>query len=442
MVKQAYKNNAQHIQTDLVWLAEIIRQRYEFHQKADKPARFKFTDPPELKGNSIYKSFITDFKFEMAERTVLLLSLLPHVAPYFLTDVWMSINGKAEASPFNSPKTDAIPTVDLALFILAGDNLEKRLHYQQLFDEDALIMRSHMIMLDHESGNPLLQQPLKLSPEYLHLLTTGKTYKPGYSMSFPAKRIVTHLGWSDLVLNKNTLEQVNEIKSWIQHGKTLLNEWELGKRLAPGYKVLFFGPPGTGKTLTAGLLGKDAGVDVYRIDLSMVVSKFIGETEKNLSRIFDTANDKEWILFFDEADALFGKRTELRDAHDRYANQEVAFLLQKIEDHNGVVILSSNMRGNIDEAFTRRFQNTIYFPIPSIDERLGIWQNGFSKKSILHKQVSLEEIAKRYEMSGGAIMNAIRYASLKALEANKNIVQLNDLINGISREYAKEGRTI
>jgi SpoVK/Ycf46/Vps4 family AAA+-type ATPase len=261
-------------------------------------------------------------------------------------------------------------------------------------------------------------------------------------MSFPAKRIVTHLGWSDLVLNKNTLEQVNEIKSWIQHGKTLLNEWELGKRLAPGYKVLFFGPPGTGKTLTAGLLGKDAGVDVYRIDLSMVVSKFIGETEKNLSRIFDTANDKEWILFFDEADALFGKRTELRDAHDRYANQEVAFLLQKIEDHNGVVILSSNMRGNIDEAFTRRFQNTIYFPIPSIDERLGIWQNGFSKKSILHKQVSLEEIAKRYEMSGGAIMNAIRYASLKALEANKNIVQLNDLINGISREYAKEGRTI
>lgn len=441
MVKNAYKSNAQHIQADLDWLAAIVEQRYRT-QIENKPSRFKLPEPVRLKGDSIYKSIVTRMKLESAERVILLLSLLPHISPYFFNDVWMKINGKSEAQSKTFPKADATPTVDLALFLLGGDNLEKRLHYQQFFDEGALIMRSRIISLDHESTVPLLQQQLKLSPEYLSLLTTGKDYKPNYSMSFPAKRIVTHLEWKDLVLNHQTMEQVLEIKSWIDHGKTLLDEWELGKRLAPGYKVLFYGPPGTGKTLTAGLLGKSAKVDVYRIDLSMVVSKFIGETEKNLSRIFDTAYEKDCILYFDEADALFGKRTELRDAHDRYANQEVSFLLQKIEDHNGVVILSSNMRTNIDDAFTRRFQNTIYFPIPSVDQRLDIWKAGFSTKSIVHKQISLEQIAKRYEMTGGAIMNAIRYASLKSLEAGKNIVLLNDLINGISREFSKEGRTI
>jgi len=139
---------------------------------------------------------------------------------------------------------------------------------------------------------------------------------------------------------------------------------------------------------------------------------------------------------------LFGKRTEMKDAHDRYANQEVAFLLQKIEDHNGIVILSSNMKANIDEAFTRRFQNIVYFPMPTSAERLKIWKNGFSKKSMLEKNISLEQIAGKYEMSGGAIMNVIRFSSMKALEKKKNIIELKDLMIGIAREFAKEGRTI
>ena len=130
---------------------------------------------------------------------------------------------------------------------------------------------------------------------------------------------------------------------------------------------------------------------------------------------------------------------EMKEAHDRYANQEVAFLLQKIEDHNGVVILSSNMKNNIDEAFTRRFQGIVYFPLPTSTERLEIWEKGFSKKSILEKTISLEQIAGKYEMSGGAIMNVIRYASLKALERRKNVIELKDLLNGISQEFAKEG---
>ena len=128
-------------------------------------------------------------------------------------------------------------------------------------------------------------------------------------------------------------------------------------------RILFIGPPGTGKKTLASLIGEQLGTDVYKIDLSMVVSKYIGETEKNLELIFARAENKGWILFFDEADALFGKRTNVRDAHDRYANIEIAYLLEKIEKYNGIVILATNMKSNIDEAFKRRFQTIISFPV-------------------------------------------------------------------------------
>src|SRR6185436_18277436 len=134
----------------------------------------------------------------------------------------------------------------------------------------------------------------------------------------------------DLVLHPNTFKHIREIENWLLYNDTLW-QWGIGKKLKPGYRALFHGPPGTGKTLTATLLGKYTGRPVFRIDLSRVVSKYIGETEKNLASLFDKAEHKDWILFFDEADALFGKRTEIRDAHDKYANQEVSYLLQRIE---------------------------------------------------------------------------------------------------------------
>src|SRR5699024_10733916 len=154
----------------------------------------------------------------------------------------------------------------------------------------------------------------------------------------------------------------------------------------------------------------------YRIDLSLTVSKYIGETEKNLARIFDWASDKQWILFFDEADALFGKRTEISSAHDRYANQEVSYLLQRMEDYPGMVILATNLKSNIDEAFTRRFQSVIYFPVPGKEERFELWKNAFPKQITLHDSVDLEQLADQYELTGASIMNVVRYCSLMALD--------------------------
>ena len=196
------------------------------------------------------------------------------------------------------------------------------------------------------------------------------------------------------MLHPGTRRQIEEIETWLQHGETLMDDWGMAAKLRPGYRSLFYGPPGTGKTMTACLLGKSTGRDVYRVDLSLVVSKYIGETEKNLARVFDQAQHKGWILFFDEADALFGKRTETKDAHDRYANQEVSFLLQRIETFDGIAILASNQRENLDDAFTRRFESIIYFPMPRPEERLRLWQQGFSPKAKLDENLDLERIAR------------------------------------------------
>jgi len=438
------KNNARQIETDLEWLSTIVRKRYYAHRENKKLDIQKIEAPPLHRERSVYKAIIKNFEFGVAERIVLLLALIPHTAPWFLDDIINNIEKNEGDQHMPSQRNGTIPTLDLTLFILAGDDLEKRLYYQQLFEQDSFLCSNNIITLDGDVTTATrLQQPLKISQEYLSLLTTGKPWYPEFNMNFPAKRITTGLELDDLVLSDDTVEQVKEIRSWVKYGPDMLKKWGLGNRLSPGLKLLFFGPPGTGKTTTASVIGKLSGLEVYKIDLSMVISKYVGETQKNLSRLFDAANQKNWILFFDEADALFAKRSEKQmDQNTHYANQEIAYLLQKLDDHNGVVILSSNMRNNMDEAFTRRFHNMIFFAMPSAKERQEIWQKGFSPMTEMDEDVDLEEIAKSYVISGGAIMNVVRYASLKAMERRRDVILKKDIIAGITREFAKEARTI
>ncbi|MCK5104879.1 MAG: ATP-binding protein, partial [Cyclobacteriaceae bacterium] len=180
----------------------------------------------------------------------------------------------------------------------------------------------------------------------------------------------------------------------------------------------------------------------YKIDLSMVVSKFIGETEKNLANLFDKAENKDWILFFDEADALFGKRTSVRDAHDKYANQEVSFLLQRTETYTGMVILATNFKSNIDVAFTRRFQSHIYFSPPKYDDRFKLWKKAFPEKVKLEKKIDLSSIARQYELTGANIINIVQYTCLKALSKQQKVLLFDDLIDGIRKEISKEGKAV
>lgn len=311
-----------------------------------------------------------------------------------------------------------------------------------MFDDEHVFVRHNIIGLHQgEPGEPPLSGFLDLNPEVVDLLSMGMSRPPKFGAGFPAKRIETAQTWDDLVLEAQTLEQVLEISAWITYGNELLYDLDLVRKVQPGYRSLFYGPSGTGKTLTAALLGKKSGNEVYRIDLSLVISKYIGETEKNLEGVFRQAEYKNWILFFDEADALFGKRTAISDAHDRFANQEVSYLLQRVEDYPGVVILASNMRSNLDEAFSRRFQSIIHFPVPRPGERLRLWQNAFSPKTQLHERIDLARIATDYELSGGSIVNVVRYATLMALKEKRRVIFRNDLLDGIKREYQKEGKT-
>ncbi|MEM7038992.1 MAG: ATP-binding protein, partial [Bacteroidota bacterium] len=190
---------------------------------------------------------------------------------------------------------------------------------------------------------------------------------------------------------------------------------------------------------TATLLGKATGRDVYKVDLSMVVSKYIGETEKNLANVFDMAATRDWILFFDEADALFGKRTSMNSSNDRFANQETAYLLQRIEAHPGIVLLASNLRDNLDAAFSRRFQAVIHFPTPEKSERHTLWQRAFSPKTPLEKKIDLHQIAEKYKMAGGAMMNVVRYCTVQAVKREDMTIRKLDLEKAIRKEMEKDG---
>ncbi len=252
---------------------------------------------------------------------------------------------------------------------------------------------------------------------------------------FPAKELTTNLEWDDLVLAPETMTEISQIIAWLKHR----DELQTGIQLKPGYRALFYGPPGTGKTQAAALIGKSVKLQVYRVDLSSIASKYIGETEKNLAWLFDAAEGKDWILFFDEADALFGKRSALGSSNDRYANQEVAYLLQRMENFPGLVVLASNLKSNIDPAFGRRFQATVNFPMPDAEQRYRLWQRALDVPSFkLARDVDVSALAKDHALSGGSIANVVRRVQLLRSERTPREILRKDLLEAIKRELSRQ----
>ncbi|HLP54712.1 MAG TPA: ATP-binding protein [Fluviicola sp.] len=438
--------NGNCLMREMEWLAQLIDLRLRDHLGQEPMGDILNAVPaPDLSEfDTFYAQALRDQEITLPERLVLLLALTPHIKPELL-DVFTIRNSVSDKrfTEFGGA-TDStiafIPTGETALFLLGGTSLEERFsHYPMLTTEGSLVKKKLVKVEQAGRLEPVMSGKLVIDRDLLHYILTGKQQQPEFNDDFPAKLIHTKLDWEDVVLRSETRESLSEISDWVLHGHTLLKSGGLGKRLKPGYKSLFYGPPGTGKTLTAALIGKSTGHDVYKIDLSMMVSKFIGETEKNLSKVFDLADSKQWILFFDEADALFGKRTEVSSSHDRFANQEVAYLLQRIEDHNGIVILASNLKDNIDQAFTRRFQSVIHFAMPGPEERFTLWRQAFAEDIPLDPACDLRQIADKYEIAGGVIMNVIRYATLKAIKNGDKVVVQSDLETGIRRELQKEG---
>lgn len=432
----------------LTFLETAIRHRLETEFNLENNTPAPVWEPEAYDSELHIMKFILPNELEQENVIWLLLALVPHVKPQFLTSIISEYlpNG-GEFPEFGGIKAKnhrgMIPTGETGLYIVAGQSAQARIEAKHRIDgENPLFSKGILSIDDVPGGEPKMSGRLTIDEEYVDFLTTGEIVKPKMSGNFPAQLVSTTLEWEDLILQEKVMKQVQEIQTWLEHNETLMNDWGMKKVLKPGYRVMFYGPPGTGKTLTTGLLGKYTGRDVYRIDLSMVVSKYIGETEKNLSILFDKAANKDWILFFDEADAIFGKRTNVRDAHDKYANQEVSYLLQRIEAHPGLVILASNFKSNIDTAFTRRFQTIIEFEAPSFDERLRLWNNNLPEGIPLHNAVNLTDIAKRYAITGANIVNIIQYACLRALDSGQNEIQLDHINSGIKKEYQKEGKML
>ena len=258
-----------------------------------------------------------------------------------------------------------------------------------------------------------------------------------------ARKIIPRYSWDDIVLPTDQLSMLHEIVDTVRQRGRVLDEWGLGSKLVAsrGVTVLFAGPPGTGKTMAAEVISTELGIDLYKIDLSTIVSKYIGETEKNLERIFQEAEASNAILFFDEADALFGKRSEVKDSHDRYANIEISYLLQRMEAYDGVTMLATNLRANLDQAFTRRLQFAVDFPFPEESDRLRIWQTLFPPDVPRSSDVDFPWLAKRFKMAGGNIRNIIVSAAYLAA-ANGGAVNMTYLLHGTRRELQKMGRLV
>ena len=382
----------------------------------------------------------TDTNFE--ERIVIMLALMPHICPQILDIFFVqNKNFDRQYTEFGGWKGLShggfLPTGETASFILAGEDVEKRKEVIHMFSKSHWFYGKNILRLEGAGeGEPLLSSQLRVSEEFLSRVQLDVEYKPDYTTGFPSKRITTELNWEDMVLDYQVTTELEEINTWISSGKTIMEDWGLSRILKAGYRSLFYGPPGTGKTLAATLLGKKNNMDVYRIDLSMIVSKYIGETEKNLAKVFDLAENRNWILFFDEADALFGKRTSTNTSNDRHANQEVAYLLQRIEDFPGMVILATNLRSNIDEAFSRRFQSVIYFPMPTEELRAEIWRK-MLKGWPENVDEDLITMAARTELSGGSIANVVRRCALATVNQKNQSLDKLILKNALQKEKLK-----
>jgi len=444
------QKNANTLNKELDWMERIIAFRFNSYFEGTKKENLTpELIPPKIENDSsVFAKFISHYELAPIERLAIILVLSPHLRPEAL-DCFFKKNKKYSrgftefGGIAGKQHSGFIPTAETLVFISGGSDLFSRLQVMKLFHADHLFAKHNILKLNSAAPNePILSGTMELSQELFELYTFGESTKPTFNSDFPAKLINTNLEWSDFVADQEVFRCINDILLWTKHNKKILGDWEMGDVVKPGYKALFHGPSGTGKTFAASLIGKQTGKDVYKIDLSMVVSKWVGETEKNLAKIFDMAENKDWILFFDEADSLFGKRTNTNSSQERYANQEVSYLLQRTESFPGTIILASNLKSNMDKAFMRRFQSIIYFAPPKIKQRKMIWDNYFSKSLKISPKVDLAEIAKKHEITGGSIVNVLKYCAIHAAESGVNSVDNDMLMAGIRNERMKEGKVV
>lgn len=326
-----------------------------------------------------------------------------------------------------------------ALRNLVAETLPARIDAAEALAADGRLRALRILELDPSEDGPLAGG-LRLVPDVARTLLGMPSERPVFSAEFPATPLETVYEFDDLVLSGPVRDRMTQVEDRIRYRQVVVDDWGFGADHdnVTGLTVLFHGPSGTGKTMAAALLAKSAEIAAYKIDLANLVSKYIGETTKNLERIFARAERERCLLFFDEADAVFGKRGEVTDARDRYANQEVSYLLQRIETFPGTVILASNLLANIDEAFVRRIDLIVEFPPPGRRERTRLWNRVFPSGTPLADSFDFEGLARDFELTGAQILAAAIDAAYRA-SANGMVVDRDHLELAIRGQFDKSG---
>lgn len=324
--------------------------------------------------------------------------------------------------------------------------VNERFHFSQDMDFGPLATKFHFTpgqikdAIVAAENMAHLRQPEK-SEITLQDLYQGCRSQCNQKLVTMAQKIAPKYTWEDIVLPKDIFQQLHAICDQVKYRYRVYGEWGFDRKLSlgKGLNALFSGPSGTGKTMAAEIIANELQLDLYKIDLSSVVSKYIGETEKNLSKIFLEAESSNAILFFDEADALFGKRSEVKDAHDRYANIEIGYLLQKMEEYEGVSILATNLKRNMDDAFMRRLNFLVEFPFPDEEHRYRIWKNIFPGDTPISNEIDFEFLSTRFKIAGGNIKNITLNAAFLAA-GNSGVINMDHIIEATRQEYQKIGR--
>ena len=395
------------------------RQGAEIPQEIGQRLGTLQQDVQTLRQQPPWQSMVKEYNLDPLDQDILVCSLAPEAEPRL---GWMF----QELQP---GITSTYPTPALIREMLVMGAEESTLLSQRLSLGSPLMKNSLIERHSTENYHPI--HPAARA--YSGLLGWSRSD----SFSLPGAIDTPAIGtWDDLVLPSHCIQSLKEFMLWVTHRQMVVDDWQ--GRVGGGPVALFAGPSGTGKTFTAEVLANAFGRPLFRVDLGMLVSKYIGETEKNLNALFDAAHEKEIVLLFDEADSLFGKRGEVRDARDRYANMEVSHLLSRIERHQGPCILTSNLRQHLDSAFARRFQMVIEFPRPDVAARDELWRLHIPSGAPCDKDVDTALLAQEMSLTGGQIKNAALHAAFLAAGESSSI-QLTHIARAVWTELAKEG---